>query len=104
MSDVSRDQERIEWRKSTILFAFMIARGISYAGCFVYMFLAGPRNETLVGIWLLATCLSQFLAKAIVRRIYGPPSPAGDDRFRYQEIAEAVIVLVLVVGTITGLW
>ena len=103
MSEISQDHNRLVWRKANILFGCMIARFVSYVAAFVYLWQVQGSIRVL-GIWCLATYLSEFLANAIVDRIYG--RTAGEDRsyFGQREILAAVLTTVYMIGIIAGFW
>jgi phage-related holin len=101
MSEYPKNYDRVLWRKETILFCCIIARFISYAAAFVYGGFRG--NLTVLGIWLLATYLSQFLATGLVDRIYG--STPGENRsyFRPDGIVVAVATVAIFLSRMIGL-
>ena len=105
MTDVPQEQEPVARRRPTILFAFLVARIISYTGILVYFFWPGRRPDWMVvGIWFWATYLSRFLAtNAIADRIFGRP-PIGQKRSAHADGAAAIILFLVLLGRIFGFW
>jgi hypothetical protein len=103
MREITKEHNRLVWRKANILFGCMIARFLSYVAAFVYVWQVRGGVRVL-GIWCMATYLSRFLADAIVDRIYG--RTPGEDRsyFGLRELTAAVITTVFLIGFVAGLW